>query len=481
MRQISTSTLLKLDDILKAIKYTASDVAQQLVENLIEKSLEGTLSWKKNLIYTFEATIKLIDRQISLQLNEIMHHSSFLALEGRWRGLYYLVNKVETGEFLKITVLNASKKTLADDLSRAIEFDQSIFFKKIYEEQFGMSGGEPYSLMISDYSFSQTPMDIKMLYSLSSISAAAFCPFVGAISPNFFGFDDWRMLTVPRDISRILDGVEYIEWNQFRQFPDSRFLVLTLPRVLARLPYGEKTLSAESFCYEEVQKLLRHNEYCWMSAAYVLAERISHAFSQYGWCTAIRGMTSGGKVDGLPLHIFKSDDGDNEIKCPTEIGITDRREAELSALGFLPLCHYKNTNYAVFFGAETIHKPPKYDSVTAMNNARISSKLPYLMATARFTHYLKIMARDKIGAFMQAGEIEAWLNRWILNYVNANALTTENLKAKYPLADANIVVESISGKPGHYNMVIWLKPWLHLEELTASMRLVADIPMLNQG
>jgi type VI secretion system protein ImpC len=477
---VSPVSLLRLDDIFNTLRYTNDELAEQLVENLIEKSLEGSIVWKKNLVYTFEETIRLIDHQISTQLNEVMHQLSFLALEGRWQGLHYLVNNAETGEFLKIAVLNVSKKTLAADLSKAIEFDQSVLFKKIYEEQFGMPGGEPYGLMVMDYHFSQTPMDIKMLYSLSSIAAAAFCPFVGAISPHFFGFDDWRMLAVPRDISKMLDGIEYSEWHQFRQFTDSRFLVLTLPRVLARLPYGEKTLPAESFCYEETQTSLMHNQYCWMNAAYVLAARISHAFSQYGWCTAIRGMASGGKVDRLPLHVFKSDEGDNEIKCPTEIGITDRREAELSALGFLPLCHYKNTNYAVFFGAETVHKPPKYDSTHAMNNARISSKLPYLMATARFAHYLKIMARDKIGAFMQADEIEAWLNRWILNYVNANAQTTENLKAKYPLAAANVVVEPVSGKSGHYNMIIWLKPWLHLEELTASMRLVANIPALNQ-
>ena len=475
-----SSTLFQLDDILNSIKYTSLDVAEQLVKNLIERSLEGSIVWKKNLVYTFEETIKLIDHQISTQLNEIIHQLSFLALEGRWRGLYYLANKSEAGEMLKITLLNVSKKTLADDLSQAIEFDQSIFFKKIYEEQFGMAGGEPYSLIVSDYAFHQTPMDIKMLYSLSNVAAAAFCPFIGAISPKFFGFDDWQMLNIPRDISRILDGVEYNDWNEFRKFSDSRFLVLTLPRVLARLPYGEKTFPVESFCYEEADTPLKHNQYCWMSAAYVLAERMSYAFSQYGWCTAIRGMTSGGKVDDLPLHIFKSEEGDLAVKCPTEIGITDRREAELSALGFLPLCHYKNTNYAVFFGSETVHKAPQYDSVNAMNNACISSKLPYLMATARFTHYLKIMARDKVGAFMQAAEIEAWLNRWILNYVNANAQTTENLKAKYPLAAANIVVKSILGKSGYYKMVIWLKPWLHLEELTVSMRLVTEIPILKQ-
>jgi type VI secretion system protein ImpC len=480
MKQIVVENALKLSNILSYMHYTPVYLAEELLSNLFEQSLNGSIVWQKNLAYTFEETIKLIDQQISIQLNEIMHHSLFLELEGRWRGLAYLTSHIETSDLLKINVLNSSKKILSEDLTRAVEFDQSILFKKIYEEQFGTPGGEPYSLMILDYHFNHLTTDIKMLDSLATIASLAFCPFISAVSPNFFGFDDWRSLAFPREMSRLLDSVEYTEWKQFRSNSASRFLVLTLPRVLARLPYGKKTLPVTSFNYEESTQQLIHEHYCWMNAAYVLAERISYSFAQYGWCTAIRGMVSGGKVDRLPLHIFKSASGDLEFKCPTEVGITDRREAELSGLGFLPLCHYKNTNYAVFFGAQTVHQPQRYDSPAATSNAKISARLPYLMATSRFTHYLKIMARDKIGAFMQAEEIEMWLNRWILNYVNANNKTSQSLKAKYPLAAAKVIVQPSLEKAGQYNIIVWLKPWLHLEELTASMRLVANLPKLTR-
>jgi type VI secretion system protein ImpC len=479
MTQVANASILGLTDILSCMQHTPIDIAEQLLTNLVEQSLNGIVSWQKNLVYTFEKTIQLIDQQISVQLNEIMHHCLFLQLEGSWRGLNYLVFQVETGERLKINVFNSSKKVLFDDLARATEFDQSVLFKKIYEEQFGTPGGEPYSLMVLDYDFNHLATDVKMLYSLANVAASAFCPFIASVAPSFFGFDDWQLLPFPREIARILRSAEYNHWKQLRSFSNSRYLVLTLPRVLARLPYGKCTIPVTTFSYEEADTHLKHNQYCWMNAAYVLAERISFSFGRYGWCTTIRGMTSGGKVEQLPLHTFKGESGDVEFKCPTEVGITDRREAELSALGFLPICHYKNTNYAVFFGAQSVHQPHKYDSAAATNNASIAARLPYLMATSRFTHYLKIMARDKIGAFMRSQEIENWLNQWILDYVNANTQTSQALKAKYPLSAAKVVVESDVEKSGHYKIIAWLKPWLHLEELTASMRLVAKLPKIT--
>jgi type VI secretion system protein ImpC len=322
---------------------------------------------------------------------------------------------------------------------------------------------------------------------MSNVAAAGFAPFLSASSPALFGFDNWTELAKPRDLEKVFESLEYTKWRSFRESDDSRFVTLAMPRVLARLPYGDATAPTEEFRYEEFELdnntgmsvTAEHNDYCWMNAAYVLGARMTEAFAKYGFCTAIRGAEGGGKVQNLPSHIFVSDDGDPDLKCPTEIGITDRREAELGKLGFLPLCHYKHTDYAVFFGAQTCQKPQKYDNPDITANAAISSRLPYLMATSRFAHYLKVMARDKIGSFMEAEDVEAWLNRWILSYVNASEGGGQEIRAKYPLADAKVKVKEIPGAPGSYNAVAWLRPWLQMEELTTSLRLVAKIPEIG--
>jgi type VI secretion system protein ImpC len=392
----------------------------------------------------------------------------------------------ETSTNLKLKVLNVSKRELFKDVDRAVEFDQSQVFKKLYENEFGSPGGEPYGTLIGDYEFTNHPEDVELLSKMSNVAAAAFCPFVSAGSPTLFGFDGWDELSRPRDLEKIFDSIEYAKWRGFRDSEDSRFVTLVMPRVLSRLPYGASTRPIEEFPFEEVEldsqgraKPVSHDHYTWMNAAYVLGTKLTDAFAKYGWCTAIRGAEGGGKVDDLPTHIFTSDDGDADLKCPTEIGITDRREAELSKLGFLPLCHYKNTDYAVFFGAQTTQKPKKYDRPEANANGAISARLPYMMATSRIAHYLKVMARDKIGSFMEATDCEVWLNRWIKNYVNANPDAGQEMKARYPLAEAKVQVTEIPGKPGSYNAVAWLRPWLQFEELTASLRMVARIPQIG--
>jgi type VI secretion system protein ImpC len=359
-------------------------------------------------------------------------------------------------------------------------------FKKLYENEFGMPGGEPYGALIGDYEFTNHPEDIDLLSNMSNVAAAAFCPFISAADHKLMGLESWTELAKPRDLEKIFESVEYIRWRSYRDTEDSRFVTLTMPRVLSRLPYGANTKPIEEFAYEESPddaqgrpQALPHDNYCWMNASYVMGARLTEAFAKYGWCTAIRGAEGGGKVEGLPAHIFTSDDGDPDLKCPTEIGITDRRENELSKLGFLPLCHYKNTDYAVFFGAQSTQKPKIYDRPEATANAAISARLPYMMATGRFAHYLKVMARDKIGSFMEASDVEAWLNRWILNYVSGNPDAGQEMKARYPLAAAKIKVEEVPGKPGAYNAVAWLRPWLQLEELTTSLRMVARIPNLS--
>lgn len=475
-----------LDQAITATKQTEPSQAQELIRTLTEQALAGTVTWDKNLTKTFNDAIAAIDAKLSEQLAAIMHTPEFTKLEGTWRGLNYLVMNSETSASLKLKVLNISKKELFKDLDKAVEFDQSQTFKKLYENEFGSPGGEPYGALIGDYELTNHPEDIDLLSNMSNVAAAAFCPFISAADPKLMGFGNWTELAKPRDLEKIFESVEYTRWRSYRESDDSRFVTLTMPRVLARLPYGENTKPIEEFRYEESPddaqgraQALPHDEYCWMNAAYVLGARLTDAFAKYGWCTAIRGAEGGGKVEGLPAHIFTSDDGDPDLKCPTEIGITDRRENELSKLGFLPLCHYKNTDYAVFFGAQSTQKPKIYDRPEATANAAISARLPYMMATGRFAHYLKVMARDKIGSFMEASDAEAWLNRWILNYVNGNPDSGQEMKAKYPLAEAKIVVEEIPGKPGAYNAVAWLRPWLQLEELTASLRMVARIPKIG--
>jgi type VI secretion system protein ImpC len=472
-----------LDQVLSATKQTEPDHAQDLVKNLVEQALKGTVTFDRNLTKTFDKAIAAIDAKMSAQLNAIMHSEKFVKLEGSWRGLHYLVMNSETGTSLKIRILNCTKRDLNRDLTKAVEFDQSLLFKKIYENEFGTPGGEPYGALIGDFEWGNHPDDVETLRLISNVSAAAFAPFLSAAGAGMFGFSDWTELSKPRDLAKIFDTAEYLKWRGFRDSEDSRFVSLCMPRVLSRVPYGQDTKPIEEFNYEEAPydetgaaKPLNHNEYCWMNAAYVMGTKMTDAFAKYGFCTAIRGAEGGGKVDNLPTHLFKSDDGDTDAKCPAEIAITDRREFELSNLGFLPICHYKNTDYAVFFGGQTVQKPKKYDRPEATANAAISARLPYIMATSRFAHYLKVMARDKIGSFMEATDCEKWLNRWILNYVNSNEVAGAESKAKYPLREARVEVKEIPGKPGSYNAVAYLRPWLQMEELTTSLRMVAKIP-----
>jgi type VI secretion system protein ImpC len=484
--QVSEEAASLLEQAIGATKQTERSQAEELLKTLTEEALKGTVTYDKNLTVTFNSAISAIDEKLSQQLATIMHAPEFVKLEGSWRGLNHLVMNSETSASLKIKMLNVSKKELGKDLAKAVEFDQSLAFKKLYENEFGTPGGEPYSTLIGDYEFTNHPDDIDLLTSMSNVAAAAFCPFVSSANPNLMGLDSWKDLSKTRDLEKSFESAEYIRWKSFRESEDSRFVVLTMPRVLARLPYGENTKPIDEFAYEEAPadsagraQAMEHDDYCWMNASYVMGTRFTEAFAKYGWCTAIRGAEGGGKVEGLPAHVFTSDDGDTDLKCPTEIGITDRREAELSKLGFLPLCHYKNTDYAVFFGAQSTQKPKVYDKPEATANAAISARLPYMMATSRFAHYLKVMGRDKIGSFMEASDCEAWLNRWILNYVNGNPDSGQEMKAKFPLAAAKITVEEIPGKPGSYNAVAWLRPWLQMEELTTSLRMVARIPQMG--
>ncbi|PCK09644.1 MAG: type VI secretion system contractile sheath large subunit [Alteromonadaceae bacterium] len=472
-----------LDQAISATKQTTADETQALLANLTKVAMEGTVTWSTNVANTINQAIDAIDEQMSKQLAVIMHNEKFQKLEGSWRGLHHLVSNSATGSDLKIRMFNISKKELVRDLEKAIEFDQSELFKKVYESEFGIAGGEPYAALIGDFEFSSHPDDISLLSKISNVAAAGFCPFISAASPRMFGFDSFTELSKPRDLEKIFDSAEYSHWRSFRDSQDSRFVSLTMPRTLARLPYGANTKPVEAFNFEEATLNNKgqhvesdHESYCWMNAAYSLGTVLTKAYSEYGWCTSIRGAEGGGKVASLPSHSFISDDGDVDQKCPTEIGITDRRESELSKMGFLPLCHYKNSDYAVFFGAQTTNKPIRRDDPDVTANSQISSRLPYIMATSRIAHFLKVMARDKIGSFVEASEAEEWLNRWINKYVNSAPSASAEMKARYPLAEARVEVKEVPGQPGVFNAVAWMRPWLQMEELTASLRLVATIP-----
>jgi len=472
-----------LEQCYAATKQTDKGTTLALLKNLTDQVEKKNVDWEVNLSRTIQNAIDKLDAMISKQLAAVLHHPDFQQLEGSYRGLHHLVMNSETSSKLKIKVMSVTKDEVRKDLEKAVEFDQSSLFKKVYEAEYGSPGGEPYGALIGDYEFRNHPDDLEMLSSISNIAAAAFCPFLSAVSPQLLGFDSWVELARPRDLEKIFDSIEYVKWRSLRETEDSRFLLLTLPRVLARLPYGAATRPIEEFGFEEValdtqrrSRPVPNDQYTWMNAAYVLGTRLTDAFSQYGWCTATRGADGGGKVEGLPAHIFISDDGDPDLKCPTEIGITDRREAELDKLGFLALCHYKNTDYAVFFGSQTVQKPKKYDRPEATSNAVISARLTYIMAASRFAHYIKVIARDKIGSFAEAIDVELQLQRWILNYVNANPGGGQALKARYPLSDARVQVVEVPGRPGSYNAIFWLRPWLQLEELTTSLRMVARIP-----
>jgi len=477
---VETEQVGLLDQIVEQGRFGAESSARErgknLVKEFVAQVLEGSMTIAKDAEMMINARIAQIDHLLSIQLNEIMHHPSFQKLEGSWRGVKYLMDHSETGTQLKIRVLNATKKELLRDIEKAPEFDQSALFKKVYEEEYGVFGGAPFGALIGDYEFGKHPEDLSLLEGISHVAAQAHAPFVSAAAPDLLNLESFQQLDAPRDLAKIFDSTEYAKWKSFRASEDSRYVALCLPRTLSRLPYGKDTKPIDEFAYEEHVDGTDHSKYLWMNAAYSLGTRMTNSFAQYGMCVAMRGVEGGGLVEGLPTHNFYTDEGDIALKCPTEIPITDRREKELADLGFVPLVHCKGTDYAAFFSAQSAQKPKLYDSDSANANARLSAQLPYIMAVARFAHYLKAMMRDKIGSFMSRTEADAFLNRWITNYVTPDDTASPAAKAQRPLRDARIDVTEIPGKPGCYRAVAFLRPHFQLDELTVSLRLVADLP-----
>jgi type VI secretion system protein ImpC len=455
--------------------------AKDLIGEFAKQVMEGTMVVSKDTELMINARIGQLDRLISLQLNEIMHHPEFQKLEASWRGIHYLVSQSETSDTLKIRVMNISKKELLKDMEKASEFDQSTLFKKIYEEEYGMFGGSAYGALIGDYEFGNNPQDLSLLEKMSEVAAAAHAPFISAASSAMFNWDSFTELGGPRDLAKIFQSVDYAKWKSFRDSEDSRYVALTLPHILMRLPYGQANIPVETFNFEEDVDGTSHDKYLWGNAAYAFGARLTEAFAKYHWTAAIRGVEGGGLVRGLPVHTFKTDEGDVALKCPTEIAITDRREKEFADLGFIPLVHCKGTDYAAFFSTQSVNKPKVYDSDAANANARLSSQLQYILAVSRFAHYLKSIMRDKIGSFMTRKNVEDYLNRWISNYVLLDDTAGQEIKAKYPLREARIEVAEIPGKTGAYRAVAFLKPHYQLDELTISLRLVANLPPPAKG
>jgi len=460
-----------------------SDRAREEVETAV-RTLAAQVLADQDLIAddavnSINAIVAEIDRKLAEQLNLIIHHKDFQQMESAWRGLHYLVNNTETDEMLKIKVFNISKKELGKTLKRfkGTAWDQSPIFKQVYEQEYGQLGGEPFGCLVGDYYFDHSAPDVELLGGMAQIAAAAHAPFIAAAAPATMQMDSWGELANPRDLTKIFQTPEYAAWRSLRDSDDSKYIGLAMPRFLARMPYGAKTNPVEEFEFEEDTSGAKSDKYTWANSAYAMAVNINRAFKLYGWCSRIRGVESGGSVEGLPVHTFPSDDGGVDMKCPTEIAISDRREAELAKNGFMPLIHRKNSDVAAFIGAQSLNKPSEYDDPDATANANLAARLPYMFACCRFAHYLKCIVRDKIGSFKEREDMQKWLSNWILNYVDGNPEhSTEDTKARKPLAAAEVVVEEVEGNPGYYTSKFYLRPHYQLEGLTVSLRLVSKLP-----
>lgn len=469
-----------LDSIIDSSRAAANETekirTRDIISELADQVLAGSVVVKRDLTTSLDARIVEIDQLISDQLNTIMHHPDFQKLEASWRGLRYMVSQTDTSPTLKIKIMNASKSDLAKDFRTSSDYDQSALFKKIYEEEYGTFGGDPYAALIGDYEFTRHPDDMYLLEELSHVAAAAHAPFVSSAGAAMFGLESLGDIGKPRSLAKIFDTTEYAKWKSFRESEDSRYIGLVLPHMLGRLPYGPDTAPVETFNFVEDVDGSDSTKYLWMNAAYAYGARLTSAFGNYGWLAAIRGVEGGGLVEGLPTHTFTTDDGEIALKCPTEVAITDRTEKQLSDLGFISLVHCKNTDYAAFFSGVSAQKAKTYNTDAANANARLSTQLPYIFAVSRIAHYMKAIMRDKIGSFASRANVETFLNTWLAQYVLLDDSASQEAKSKYPLREAHVEVVEVPGKPGVYRAAAFLRPHFQLDELTVSLRLVAELP-----
>jgi type VI secretion system protein ImpC len=470
-----------LDSIVAESRIARSDAererAKDIISELVREVMDGTVVVSDHLSVTLDARVAELDSLISAQLSEVMHHAEFQKLEATWTGLHYLCKQTSTSTALKIQVFNATKKELIKDFKTAVDFDQSALFKKVYEEEFGTFGGAPFGALLGEFDISRQPEDMYFVEQMSHVAAAAHAPFIAAAAPELLGIESFAELGKPRDLAKVFDTVEYAKWRSFRQSEDARYVGLTMPRFLGRLPYNPKDgITTEGFNFVEEVDGADHSKYLWVNTAFAFGARLTAAFESYGWCAAIRGVEGGGLVEDLPTHTFKTDEGEIALKCPTEVAITDRREKELSDLGFIPLVHCKNTDYAAFFGAQSTQKSAKYDSDAANANAVLSSQLQYMFAVCRIAHYMKAMMRDKVGSFANTLDVERYLHNWLMQYVVDADDASQEMRAQRPLRQAQVEVSEVPGRPGVYRAVAFVRPHFQLDELSVSLRLVAEMP-----
>ncbi|MGC6231906.1 type VI secretion system contractile sheath large subunit [Hafnia paralvei] len=469
-----------LDDIIDNTQAIYREADRKKVKNQLNSFLaevsSGAVVISSDLVGSIEGRIAAIDALLSEQISHIIHAPEFQQMESSWRGLQGLVQRSVT-ENTKVRVFNCTKKELLKDFKSASDFDQSALFKSIYESEYGTFGGEPYSAFVGDFEFGAHPEDIVLLEQISHVAAAAHAPFLSAANAGMFALSHYTELPRPRDLGKLFDTSDYARWKSFRQTDDARYVGLTLPRIVGRLPYGSKTVPVELFNFEEQIREDNHGaSYLWINAAYELAGRMVEAFEEYGWCAAIRGVEGGGLVKSLPAYNYTSQTGERVMQCPTEVAISDRREKELAELGFIPLVYCKGTDYAAFFAVQSVNKPRKYDSDLANANAKLSSQLQYILTTSRFAHYLKAIVRDKVGSFMSRTECQTYLQGWINQYVVGSDNVGPQIKASHPLREARVEVLDVPGSPGKYRAVAYLRPHFQLEGLSLSLRLVAELP-----
>jgi type VI secretion system protein ImpC len=486
-KDLASTAVVEADDFAALLKQNfkprserAASEVENAVQTLVTQALSDSSLVKGDVLDTIEEMIARLDEKLTAQMNEILHAPEFQQLESAWRGLHYLVYNSETDATLKIRVFNVGKTELYRNMKLfpGARWDQSPLFKKIYEQEFGQLGGEPYGALVADYHFSHAPTDVQLLRDLSKVASAALAPLITGADPSLMGMDSWTELSNPRDLGKLMDTPEYAAWKGLRDSVDSRYVAMCMPRVLSRLPYGAKSEPVEEFAFEEDTDGHKGEKYGWMNAAYAMAANINRAYKEYGWTVRIRGVQSGGEVINLPTHTFPTDDGGVDLKCPTEIAITDRREGELSKVGLISIIHRKNTDKAAFIGAQSVYKPKTFMTTEATAADNLSARIPYMFAVSRFAHYLKCMVRDKVGSTKEKDQLERWLNDWITLYVDGDPKnSSEEIKARFPLAAAKVTVVENEENPGYYAANFYLRPHFQLEGMDIGMSLVSKIPL----
>ncbi len=473
--ETTTTTTGLLDEILAETNIKPSDdgydVARRGVQAFIAELLTPSRQQEKVDRSILDQMISEIDRRLSSQVNEIMHAPAFQKLESAWRGLRFLIDRVDFRENIKVEVLNASKDDLITDFEDAPEVVKSGLYRIAYSNEYGVFGGKPYGLICTNFDFGPGPQDLALLQKCASVAAMAHAPFISNAGPEFFGEQSFLPLPALKDLKSLFEGPQYARWRSFRESEDARYVGLTMPRFLLRLPYGDKTIPVKAFSFNE-DVVDSHDSYLWGAASIAFATRVADSFAKYRWCPNIIGPQAGGAVQGLPLHQYEAM-GAVQTKIPTEIMITDRREFELSEEGFIGLVFRKDADDAAFFSANSPQKPKTYgnspEGKQAETNYRLGTQLPYMFIMTRLAHYLKVLQREQIGSWKERADLERELNQWIGQYVADMDDPAPGVRSRRPLRQAQIGVEDVEGQPGWYRCNLKVRP--HFKYMGAAFTL----------